>query len=166
MKTLLLAGLLVLAPAFTSRVSLAQDFGSLDGVPAKNRQYVAYLGEQQSVPAGKRAVLELRFRVMDGFHVNSHTPKSELLIPTLVNLQPAAGVKVAPAEYPAGTTFSFSFDPKEKLDVYEGGFSVRVPVTASAGVHEIHGSLSYQACDHAACYPPRALPIVVGFTAK
>ena len=51
----------------------------------------------------KRSVLELHFRVVDGFHVNSHTPKSELLIPTQITLQPPAGVKTEAAEYPAGT---------------------------------------------------------------
>jgi DsbC/DsbD-like thiol-disulfide interchange protein len=144
----------------------AQEFGSLDNVPAKNRQYVVYAAEQQVVPAGKRAVLELRFRVLEGYHVNSHTPKSELLIPTRVELEAAAGVKAAAAEYPAGKTFSFSFDPSAKVDVYADAFTVKLPVTASAGPHEIHGALKYQACDQAACYPPRSLPISVIFTAK
>lgn len=159
MRTILLAMMLAIAP-FT------QDFGSLDAKPAQNRQYVAYAAEQQVVPAGKRAVLELRFHVENGFHVNSHTPKSDLLIPTLVDLQPANGVKVAAADYPAGQTFSFSFDPSEKLDVYADSFTVKLPVTASAGPHELHGALKYQACDHAACYPPRTLPITVSFIAK
>jgi hypothetical protein len=43
---------------------------------------VAYAAEAQTVAAGKPAVLELRFHVADGFHVNSHTPKSEMLIAT------------------------------------------------------------------------------------
>jgi thiol:disulfide interchange protein len=125
-----------------------------------------YSAEQQVVPAGKPAVLQLRFRVNEGFHVNSHTPKSELLIPTRVELDPDPAVKAAPAEYPAGQTFSFSFDPSEKVDVYAGSFIVKVPVTAARGPHELHGALKYQACDHAACYPPRTLAIAVPFTAK
>ena len=144
----------------------ALQIGSLDPAPAKPRQYVVYAAEQQTVPAGKRAMLDLRFRVQDGFHVNSHTPKSELLIPTRVELADSSGVKVAAAEYPAGQTFSFSFDPSEKLDVYANGFTVKLPVTASPGPHELKGALKYQACDHAACYPPRTLPISVIFTAK
>ncbi len=85
---------------------------------------------------------------MDGFHVNSHTPKSELLIPTVITLQPADGVKAAEVVYPAGTSYSFSFDPKEKLDVYTGEFVVKLPVVAAAGEHTVEGSLHYQACDH------------------
>jgi hypothetical protein len=140
--------------------------GSLDGPAAKPKSYVVYAAEQQVIAAGKKSVLELHFRVVDGFHVNSHTPKSELLIPTQIVLQPAAGVKADAVEYPAGTSYSFSFDPTEKLDVYSGAFTVKLPVVAEAGAHTIAGTLRYQACDHAACYPPKSLPVEVLFTAK
>jgi hypothetical protein len=68
--------------------------------------------------------------------------------------------------YPAGTSYSFSFDPSEKLDVYTGEFVVKLPVVASAGMHTIDGSLRYQACDNAACYPPKSLPVQVMVAAK
>lgn len=145
--------------------SFAQ-LGELNAPAAKTRSYVVFAAEQQVVRAGKRNVLELRFQVVDGFHVNSHTPKSELLIPTKLSLQPAAGVKVEPLVYPAGSSYSFSFDPSEKLDVYSGAFMVELPVTAEAGRHTINGMLHYQACDHAACYPPKDLPVQVVFVAK
>lgn len=144
---------------------LVQDLGSLDA-PKKVKHYVEYAAEQQSVPAGKRAVLELRFRVVDGYHVNSHKPNSELQIPTAVEFKPEGGVKVQAAEYPAGKPYSFSFSPEDKLDVYQGDFTVKVPVVASAGAHELKGTLTYQACDKAACYPPKMLPVDVLFTAK
>ena len=63
--------------------------GNLDAPAPKPKSYVIYAAEPQKVTAGKRSVLELRFQVVDGFHVNSHTPKSELLIPTQITL--AAG---------------------------------------------------------------------------
>jgi hypothetical protein len=146
--------------------TLAAQMGNLSSATARTKSYVTYDAEPQVVKAGKLSVLEMRFRVASGFHVNSHTPKSELLIPTKVALQPAAGVKVEAAEYPAGTAYSFSFSPKEKLDVYAGDFTVRLPVVAAAGAHEVDGTLRYQACDHAACYPPENLPVQVIFTAK
>jgi DsbC/DsbD-like thiol-disulfide interchange protein len=144
----------------------AQQVGNLDSPAPKPKSFVVYAAEQQNVPAGKRSVLELHFRVMDGFHVNSHTPKSELLIPTQITLQPASGVKAEAVQYPAGTSYSFSFDPTEKLDVYSGAFTVKLPVVAEAGTHMMDGTLRYQACDHAACYPPKSLPVQVIFTAK
>ena len=144
----------------------AQEMGNLNAAPGKARSYVAYAAEQQSVAAGRRGLLELRFQVVDGFHVNSHTPKSELLIPTQLKFEPAAGVKTEAIEYPTGTSYSFRFDPANKLDVYSGGFTVKLPVVAEAGSHTIDGMLRYQACDHAACYPPKSLPVQVVFTAK
>ena len=147
-------------------VANAQQPGNLDAPAPKPKVFVQYAAEPQNVAAGKRSVLELHFRVVDGFHVNSHTPKSELLIPTQITLQPVTGVKAEPVEYPAGTSYSFSFDPTEKLDVYTGAFTVKLPVVADAGTHTVDGTLRYQACDHAACYPPKSLPVQVVFTAK
>jgi DsbC/DsbD-like thiol-disulfide interchange protein len=164
MRLGVLAGLLVVLPGVG--VLAAQEVGNLDAPVAKPKSYIVYAAEQQKVPAGKRSVLELHFRVVDGFHVNSHTPKSELLIPTRIALQPAAGVKAEEVQYPAGTSYSFSFDPTEKLDVYTGAFTVKLPVVAEAGSHTMDGTLRYQACDHAACYPPRSLPVQVIFTAQ
>jgi hypothetical protein len=143
-----------------------QQIGNLSAPGPKPKSFVVYAAEQQEVTAGKRSVLELHFRVVDGFHVNSHTPKSELLIPTQIALQPAAGVRAEAVEYPTGTSYSFSFDPSEKLDVYSGAFTVKLPVVAEAGTHTVDGTLRYQACDHAACYPPKSLPVQVIFTAK
>jgi hypothetical protein len=156
-----LAGLLALGSTGT----LVAQQGSLDA-PAKPKGHVTYVAEPQSVQAGKTGVVELRFKVDEGFHVNSHTPKSELLIPTKIAMQPADGVKPGVAMYPAGTAYSFSFDPKEKLDVYTGEFVVKLLVVASAGTHTVDATLHYQACDNAACYPPKNLPLQVIFTAK
>jgi DsbC/DsbD-like thiol-disulfide interchange protein len=156
----------VLFAVSAAAVLSAQEVGNLDAPVAKPKSFVVYAAEQQNVTAGKRTVLELHFRVMDGFHVNSHTPKSDLLIPTRIELQPAAGVKSEAVEYPAGSTYSFSFDPTEKLDVYSGAFTVKLPVVAEAGTHTVDGTLRYHACDHAACYPPKSLPVQVIFTAK
>jgi hypothetical protein len=161
-----MAGLMLGAGTLLNAGNLTSQMGNMNGSAEKAKSYVIYDAEPQAVQAGKRSIVEMRFRVVDGYHVNSHTPKSELLIPTKVDLQPAAGVKAETAEYPAGTAFSFSFSPNDKLDVYAGDFTVKLPVVAKAGQHEIDGTLRYQACDHAACYPPRSLPIQVVFTAK
>jgi len=154
-KTLLIGALL-----------LTGQLGQLDAPPKAPKHRVTYVAEAQTVAAGKRSVLELRFKVDDGFHVNSHTPKSDLQIPTALGLGVVAGVKVMSAEYPAGKEYSFAFDPSEKLDVYSDSFVVKVPVVAAAGQHELKGELKYQACDKAACYPPRTLPVDVVFAAK
>jgi hypothetical protein len=163
-RTLALLSASALLAAAVAGPATAQ-LGNMDAA-GKPKSYVLYAAEPQTVPAGKHAVPELRFHLVQGYHVNSHTPKSDLLIPTALTLQPADGVKASPLEYPPGQPFSFSFDPSDKLDVYASDFTVKLPVVASAGVHTIDGSLKYQACDHASCYPPKALPVRVVFTAK
>jgi len=37
---------------------------------------------------------------------------------------------------------------------------------ATAGEHTVVGSLRYQACDNASCYPPMTVPVKVFFTAR
>ena len=121
MKAFLLAG---------SGLAVAQ-LGSLDAPSARPKQFVTYEAERPFLTAGKRGVLELRFQVQPGFLVNSHTPKSDLQIPTNVSIAPEAGVKVDRFEYPPGKSYSVSFDPGEKLDVYSDQFVIRVSVTAT-----------------------------------
>ena len=134
--------------------------------PPRPKSYIVLATDQVTVPANKKTTTELRFQVVDGFHVNSHTPKSELLIPTNLKLTPAEGIKAGAPEYPKGTEYAFSFEPGEKLDVYTGTFSIKLPVEVTPGDHTLVGVLHYQACDHAACYPPKSLPIKVMVTAK
>ncbi|GAC1417586.1 MAG: hypothetical protein NVSMB62_08410 [Acidobacteriaceae bacterium] len=151
---------LLIASGFLQGALSAQ----MQTAPKKN--YVTYTAEPEAIAAGKTAALAIRFHVNEGYHVNSHTPKSELLIPTVLTVNPADGVKAGALQYPAGKLFTFSFDPSEKVDVYAGDFTLKLPVTASAGEHTLNGTLRYQACDNAACYPPRSLPVQIMFTAK
>lgn len=145
---------------------MAMQLGGLDAPPVRAKQFVAYAAEEQVVPVGRRGVLELRFQVLGGFHVNSHAPSSELQIGTRVELAPDAGVRMAEVEYPAGAAFRQSGEGAEMLEVYSESFVVKVPVVAAAGAHELKGALIYQACDKAACYPPKRLPLDVVFRAK
>jgi DsbC/DsbD-like thiol-disulfide interchange protein len=164
--------LALVAATATTQMGRAQLGGQFSGqfgnADAANhpKSYIVYAAESQTIPANRRAVLELRFQVVAGFHVNSHTPKSELLIPTTLTLQPASGVKVSPLVYPAGETYSFPSAPGEKVDVYKGNFTLKLPVVATAGEHSIDATLRYQACDNASCYPPKTVPVKILFTAK
>lgn len=157
------AALALLAGAATPPRVAAQFDMDASGKP---KTYILYAAEPQTVPAGRHAELELRFRVLPGYHVNSHTPKSQYLIPTALTLQAANGVKTDALQYPAGKPYSFAFDPTNKLDVYAGDFSITLPVVAAPGDHTLDGTLRYQACDNASCYPPRTLPVKILFTAK
>lgn len=112
---------------------------------------------------GKSNNVDLQFRVGSGFHINSNTPKADFLIPTALKLTPPTDVIVGKITYPAGEDRSFPFDPDQKLSVYSGDFSVTVAVrplaSATPGKYAFHGTLRYQACDNAACYPPKTTPV-------
>jgi hypothetical protein len=116
-----------------------------------------------TIPRGKPGTVQLRFRIGSGFHVNSNKPKSEFLIPTALKLDPPTDIVVGKVSYPPGQETSFAFSPTDKLSVYSGDFPVSVSVRPLASVvpgkYMIRGQLRYQACDNAACYPPKKLPV-------
>jgi hypothetical protein len=119
-----------------------------------------------NIRRGKPGNVTLHFEVESGYHVNSNTPSAEFLIPTALKLTAPTDIVIGRITYPRGQEMSFAFAPDEKLSVYSGGFDVGVVVRPLAGVvaarYAIHGQLKYQACDQAACYPPKQLPVDFG----
>lgn len=115
------------------------------------------------VTGGKPGEARLRFRINPGFHINSNKPKSEFLIPTVLKLDAPTDIVVGKITYPEGEEMSFPFAPNEKLSVYSGEFTVGVLVRPLHNVmpskYMFRGQLRYQACDNAACYPPKNLPV-------
>ena len=162
--TLVIVALVAVSLAPTVPLAHAQSVNL--GGPAMAKEYVVYTKLPETVAANRRGTLELHFKVLPGYHVNSHTPTESFLIPTALTAPAAAGVKPGEAAYPAGETYAFSFDPKNKLSVYAGDFVVTLPVTAAPGAHSIDATLRYQACNNASCFPPKTLPVKIDFTAK
>lgn len=117
----------------------------------------------QAVTRGKANWVEIEFRVARGFHINSNAPKQDYLIPTSLKLDAPTDIVVGKITYPSGVDISLPFAPDEKLNVYTGTFdleiSVRPLVSVPAGKYSFRGELKYQACDNAACYPPKQLPV-------
>jgi hypothetical protein len=109
------------------------------------------------------ATIELQFRVARGFHINSNQPKQEYLKKTELRFDPPTDIVIAKITYPEGQDLSFPFAPDEKLNVYTGDFEIDVVVRPLKSVlptnYAVHGFLKYQACDNAACYPPKQLPV-------
>ncbi len=116
-----------------------------------------------TVTRGRSNPVKLSFRVPSGFHVNSNHPNSEFLIPTALKVQAPTDIVIGRVNYPAGKDMSFAFAPEDKLSVYSGEFQVVVEVRPLAEVipakYMIRGELKFQACDNAACYPPKKLPV-------
>ena len=117
-----------------------------------------------SIDRGKPGTVQLQFRVARGFHVNSNQPKQEYLKKTELKLDAPTDIVIGRTTYPPGEDRSFPFAPDEKLSVYSGDFAIAVVVRPLHNVlpakYAIHGTLKYQACDNAACYPPKQLPVM------
>lgn len=132
-----------------------------------NQQLVHFLYPQQvTFPAGKPEAIDLHFRVVNGLHVNSHTPRQKGLIGTNLAVAEPAGVKITGVDFPSGSEFAFPADPATKLSIYSGEFVLKMHVVAQPGNHLIQGVLRYQACDNSTCFPPRTVPVPIDVIAK
>lgn len=148
--------------------AMAQDFSGSSSAESKAAKgMVSYLfPEQVSIAAQKPATVDLHFRVADGLHINSHTPREKSLIATNLAVAETSALKVTGVEFPAGTDYAFAFDPSEKLSVYTGEFTVKAHLTAPAGNYMLQGLLRYQACDSRSCFPPKTIPVAIDVIAK
>ncbi len=122
--------------------------------------------EQVTLAAGKASEVNLHFRIAQGLHINSHTPKDEFLIPTTFSIPEGAGARLDGANYPAGADFTLPLDPTNKLSVYTGEFTIQARIVATAGNHLVEGKLRFQACDKDACFPPKTIPVAIDVIGK
>ena len=130
-------------------------------VPASNTIIAPRLAaDADRLVAGAPFRLAVVADIKAGWHVNSHTPKEDFLIPTEIRIKPAEGLELSPVKYPKHkeTKFSFSDQP---LAVYEGRtvFLVQGTVDAKAapGPRALTAVISYQPCNDNQCLPPAEL---------
>jgi hypothetical protein len=150
---------LFLAVLFPASVAIASSAQTLGKAPTLEVAPVGLVTAQRGAPTK----VNLNFRVPPGYHINSNTPNSEFLIPTALKMDLPTDIVLGKIEYPAGEDRSFPFSPDEKINVYSGDFTIALAVhplhTVVPGKYVMRGVLRYQACDNAACYPPKNLPV-------
>jgi DsbC/DsbD-like thiol-disulfide interchange protein len=81
----------------------------------------------------------------------------------VLKFDPVAGIRVGELKYPAGKAEKVSGLDKP-LSVYEGEFVITVPLAISAQAQlpaTLTGTLEYQACQGAVCFPPKKLKLEV-----
>jgi len=121
----------------------------------------------EPVPAGKEFQVAIVVDILRGFHMNSHKPTDQYLIPTTLTTQLPAGIELVDTIYPPGKLEKFSFSPDKSLDVYTGSVTLRVRLTAKSGATSgtttIPMMLRYQACNDSACLPPVKVPVSAKF---
>jgi thiol:disulfide interchange protein DsbD len=95
--------------------------------------------------------------VRAGWHVNSHTPNEDYLIPTQVSLESAPGLSLSAPKYPVHRDVKFAFSEKP-LAVYEGRvfflFDGIVDAAAPPGTRTLKARVEFQPCNDQQCLPP------------
>jgi DsbC/DsbD-like thiol-disulfide interchange protein len=113
--------------------------------------------------AGARVTATLKFKIEPGFHTQSHQPSEDYFIPTVLKLDNVAGIKAGELKYPAGK--EEKVDGLDKpLSVFDKEFAITVPLAISAQAKlpaTLTGTLTYQACKGAVCFPPKKLKVEV-----
>ena len=115
------------------------------------------VADRASYAPGSSVEIAAAVTVEEGWHVNSHTPTFEYLIPTSLEIELPDGWGEATFVYPRGEMKTFAFE-EEPISVYDGQFILRVtlaiPPAEQRDEVEIQVSLRYQACDDRSCLPP------------
>jgi len=126
-------------------------------IPRPEKAKLALQAEHPAVAAGETARISALVSIEAGWHVNSHTPTFDYLIPTELELELPAGWPAPAIDYPPAKkkTFAFADVP---LSVYDGDVviaaQVKLPAGAKPGAVVVGARLHYQACDHSQCLPP------------
>jgi hypothetical protein len=125
-------------------------------------------GEPAKVAGARNATVQVKIpvSVKSGYHVNSHTPIDEYLIPLKLTWISTGALEGGTVTYPTPSMEKYEFAEKP-LSVYTGNFDLvanfKVAANAPTGPGAAVGKLRYQACSNKACYQPKTIEITVPY---
>jgi cytochrome c biogenesis protein CcdA len=115
--------------------------------------------ESESARPGAAIRLALGVTLPEGFHLQSNAPRDPTLIPTVLWVDPSAGITVKEIVFPPTTDFRLK-GAAEPLAVFEREFIIGIAAEVNRGQPpgpvRIPGRLRYQACDDRVCFVPRS----------
>lgn len=118
---------------------------------------VSVAADTDRLVAGTTFRLAVVAEIRPGWHVNSHTPNEDFLIPTEVSVAAVPGLNVGAPSYPAQKEMKFAFSEKP-LAVYEGRTLFRidgvVDAAAAPGPRTLVAAVDFQPCNDEQCLPP------------
>ena len=125
------------------------------------------VGETDAVHADTTARVGLDITLDAGYHVNSNTPLDDLLIPTVLRLDPPEGFDLEGVAFPDAILLE-QVGAEEPLAVFEEEFvigaALRVDASLAPGTYSIPGTLRYQACNDRMCFNPTNAPVQLDVT--
>jgi uncharacterized protein len=133
---------------------------------AEKPDVTAKIGSPGLAP-GEKGTVVVEMTMGKGWHVNSHEPLEEFLVPTLVTLATSTGRRLS-VTYPAGQARRFAFSEKP-LSVYAGTVRFEAELAVPPDAHSplaLSGEVSYQACNDVQCFAPAKLPLSATVTIR
>lgn len=113
--------------------------------------------DRTAYDAGSPARVAALVTIDPGWHVNSHKPTFDYLIPTELDLMLPESWPAETVQYPKAEMQTFAF-ADQPLAVYDGSVVIvgklDVPAGTSQGPVPIRAKLRYQACNDSQCLPP------------
>ena len=130
----------------------------IDAQPPRPEKAKVHLAvDRTAYESGSTARIAALVSIEQGWHVNSHKPTFDYLIPTVLDLQVPAGWPEETVQYPRDEMQTFAF-ADQPLAVYDGDVvilsEVQIPPGAPQGKIPLQASLRYQACNDTQCLPP------------
>ncbi|MDI6687676.1 MAG: protein-disulfide reductase DsbD family protein [Desulfobacterales bacterium] len=132
------------------------------GQAPKNKDLVhveAYASHKR-VNSGKSFHIIITANIKQGFHINSHKPLDEFLLPTVLRFNETKGIAFGSVCYPKPKQVLFPFSPNH-LSVYDGKISIfaegKVSRNISSGDINVSGIFTYQACNDQMCFMPESV---------
>lgn len=110
---------------------------------------------------GGQTEARLSVQLKPGYHVNSHTPAEDYLIPLRLSWE-TKPFEILEIRYPKPSLQASRFSEKP-LSVFSGAFQIltrlKVPENAPRGPGILLGKLRYQACTDKLCLPPKTVEV-------
>ena len=123
--------------------------------------------ETDAVHAGTTARVGLDVVLDPGYHVNSDAPLDDLLIPTVLRLDPPEGFTLEGVAFPEAILLE-QVGVDEPLAVFEEEFTIgaalRVDASLAPGAYTVPGTLRYQACNDRMCFNPTNADVAFALT--
>jgi hypothetical protein len=114
------------------------------------------------VKKGATVDVRLSATLNEGFHLNSHTPTEDYLIP--LTLKWEGPLEEVDTVYPKPQMEKYSFDDKP-LSVLTGQFPLvtkfKAPASVAPGPVTLNGKVRYQACNNTMCFAPKNVPVTL-----
>ena len=124
---------------------------------------------QVNVPTAKAqlghpVLIKIFVSVKNGYHIQAHKTKDELIIPTTLEIAGDNGFSTKSQVFPPAKEFRLT-GTDQYLEVYDGNFEIQTSLGMSRGirdgVYRLNGILKYQACDSLRCLFPRTVEFLM-----